>query len=1183
MMNACFIKDSFSKFKAKKFGSSSPGQRGFALVATVLVMSLLLMVALGTISLTQSESKITLNERYQAVAEANARMALQEALAELQLAAGPDQRVSATASLLDGDIKTPLIDGVANPYWTGIWKSTNDQDKPLIQRNDIGDSSLNAAGLLDERTKNPLTSPEAKRDSAIKWLVSHPHGTTLDPIADYSGEKITLVSPADSNGPEVSAPMVRIKDNGSYAWWVGDEGVKARLAIDHPYYDKVPDKNNPDEGYSWLTAAPSLQHKAIQEDWQDLEKSPERILSRQSLTLANSQIDKSKFHDYTVYSSGLLTDTLRGGLRKDLSEFLLGGDQPVLTDGNGVPHSAGLNVDSNLIGPRDAVDSDIQGITWQDTKHQRMAPRFGLLKSWLALGNDAAGNGNKLPLTLPNYAHIPEDAFINTKLYDLQKQTKAAFKPLMVEGSVYQNITYRRVSDSDYRLRLHLYPRVVLWNPYSTSITTDRLVVYLRVIGVRDLELKDSEGTYQTSIRMPSMVLNGPYGGGISTGSLIFELEPTTIGPGECLVFSKVAAGSTRYEAGVVSLNKLSANTPPATKNFYIDNAIAKSFNTKPSNLTFRFKEGGRIEDLSLDLKAYPGSAPAFFNQQSTCLDWVDIQKINYHHAFGDGSNPETGTGWRTSDQRPVDDFTTAMLDEPYYKTRDGARLRWLEETPTNLNHLGQNQYALQASPIINNNAQAHISVRTPYDSLFQTAEPKFFGNFVRDVWDSQVSWSSTSPIPLGNGKFGGNPFSSPQDWTRPRYVLFELPKPGINLTSLAQLQHAPLSALSWQPSYAVGNSWANPRAPLTGTAPKWESYGGWNPTRLENNNRAIQARDLVQVSAFGHTGTASRGTEPDQLQHDLSYELNHQLWDRFYMSGSKHSDVQAYLTSSSKDLLANPRLRRMPANAKPEADFHHSARHLSIIGSFNVNSTSVEAWKALLLTTRNMSPLQDPDAKDRSAYPRFMGPLSRAADTIKPDQSNNTNDAWSGYRSLSDTQVELLAQKIVEEVKTRGPFISLSDFVNRRLTEDETGLRGALQAAIDKAELNTIHDDFAINHTELKSASGQIIRENQKAKPMHTTAGAPNYLQQADILQPLGPSLSARSDTFIIRTCGQAYDPQGKVKATAYCEAVVQRTTDPVAPDTLNLDPAKANTPDARLGRRFRIVSFRWLNKNEI
>ena len=53
----------------------------------------------------------------------------------------------------------------------------------------------------------------------------------------------------------------------------------------------------------------------------------------------------------------------------------------------------------------------------------------------------------------------------------------------------------------------------------------------------------------------------------------------------------------------------------------------------------------------------------------------------------------------------------------------------------------------------------------------------------------------------------------------------------------------------------------------------------------------------------------------------------------------------------------------------------------------------------------------------------------------------------------LTRDELEALASGIVREVKRRGPFLSLAEFVNRRLgQESDLTLKGAVQAAIDDA-----------------------------------------------------------------------------------------------------------------------------------
>lgn len=77
---------------------------------------------------------------------------------------------------------------------------------------------------------------------------------------------------------------------------------------------------------------------------------------------------------------------------------------------------------------------------------------------------------------------------------------------------------------------------------------------------------------------------------------------------------------------------------------------------------------------------------------------------------------------------------------------------------------------------------------------------------------------------------------------------------------------------------------------------------------------------------------------------------------------------------------------------------------------------------------------------------------------------------------------------------------------------------------------------------------------------------GSPSFTQ---IMTILGPLLTVRSDTFRIRGYGEALnaaDP-AKIEATAFCEAIVQRTPDPMP----------------GFGRRFVITYFRWLGPDDI
>ena len=94
--------------------------------------------------------------------------------------------------------------------------------------------------------------------------------------------------------------------------------------------------------------------------------------------------------------------------------------------------------------------------------------------------------------------------------------------------------------------------------------------------------------------------------------------------------------------------------------------------------------------------------------------------------------------------------------------------------------------------------------------------------------------------------------------------------------------------------------------------------------------------------------------------------------------------------------------------------------------------------------------------------------------------------------------------------------------------------------------------------------------------------AGGPVAAGQADVLQVIGPALSARSDSFVIRAYGDAIDASGAITARAWCEAVVQRMPEPVAPDDTGINPRDAGG-DEDFGRKFVVASFRWLHPEEL
>ncbi|HKK17036.1 MAG TPA: hypothetical protein VJ952_00025, partial [Opitutales bacterium] len=378
----------------------------------------------------------------------------------------------------------------------------------------------------------------------------------------------------------------------------------------------------------------------------------------------------------------------------------------------------------------------------------------------------------------------------------------------------------------------------------------------------------------------------------------------------------------------------------------------------------------------------------------------------------------------------------------------------------------------------------------------------------------------------------------------------------------------------------------------------------------------------------------------------DHALMLNDALWDEYFISSiadqtrpwaSESDNLQANIEAlTTGDGLPISRYQYHSAGMDAadlqdkltqEDAYLRAAEHLTVDGAFNVNSTSVKAWYALFKgirerklffrdSTGDLSEVDVPD--DHIALSRF--------DTATTDQEatdpefgvsrEDGNRAWSGVRFLDDDQIQLLAQKCVEQVKRRGPFLNFSEFINRRLEDSELGLMGALQSAIDYDDDSPDSDSINYRYKEnnwmrmeesdLVGATADHEFPTPEAANGSRLAGIPGYVIQSDLLKPIANTLQVRDDTFRVRAYGESLDSEGNVIARAWCEAVIQRNPEYIDPDNEAYEPAftyEADAPDGfdprwdgefvpnaelsplnrKFGRKFEIVSFRWLNEDEV
>jgi hypothetical protein len=222
------------------------------------------------------------------------------------------------------------------------------------------------------------------------------------------------------------------------------------------------------------------------------------------------------------------------------------------------------------------------------------------------------------------------------------------------------------------------------------------------------------------------------------------------------------------------------------------------------------------------------------------------------------------------------------------------------------------------------------------------------------------------------------------------------------------------------------------------------------------------------------------------------------------------------------------------------------------------------------------------------SAFPRVRRPLDGSIDR-QTDAALERNIFWRGFRELdagsSESDLRDLAEAIVEVVRERGPFLSMAEFVNRQLgpADEEASRKGALQAAIDRTEINA-DSSPKDGHPVDPGVASKYGYASPAAVEGHTSTGYPGDVTQGDLLSLIGSRISVRSDTFKIRAYGDAVDASGRIIARAWCEATVQRVPGFVDPaDVAWAAEAELSSVNAAFGRRFELTSFRWLSPDEI
>jgi hypothetical protein len=1152
---------------------------GFALVVTLTLMILLTVIAVGLLSLSSISLRSTSQSGAMSMAKANARLALMQALGELQKNAGPDTRITARADVLDAE----------NPPVTGVWKSWEGKDH-------------DETGTYLGRPKAPVGGYQtAKQSRFLTWLASGDPAVKTIPDTAKAPNKVTLVGDHTVGGGikreklQVHLTPTRLNltsQKGGFAWWVGGENQKARLPM--PYQPSVETSGRwAVHSKSHAIADPkSFRMEDLLTDASAAKKGislKQADLLSKAATLPTSQ---EFFHDLSANSTGLLTNVATGGWKKDLS---------LLTENWAAAGTSNLPLFRLKPG---------QDILCNIPTSGNASIAKSMLYPWASY---RGGSGD-----LPIYQHGPVTSWENLKDFALAYKRMtfstsgvASMVPFSVQikGDTFNYLHRVRILPVIARIqwvhshsagppspppagvpphpagslepRLLLTPVITMWNPYNFELTSTPLNFFLSK--PLPVALKYTVGsvtnanynclTKGSDNNKPALS---------TTGMLSYQIpDAFTLKAGETRVFSPGGATLKPVEASTVVQLKPGIRTQGGhyfALNDPADSTGVKKLGRPASDI---IKVDAKFDTVYSDKSLGVG----IFLDMNLPTDDFNNGRLVYRMVY----TPTVAaavykplTGLATSPSLSVIQTNAS----PFMTTIFGARMasrthiaaKGLVQSSPLVNYTAMGDKDMTETTIGRHYGGTSHPVNSPFDYSFESV-----GGSGDTLLPQASDATNRGYIVTGFGKSDG----------LFRCVINELPtRP---LQSLAELQHWDLRYDNPIPPFAlnlIGNSDATPLLPA---------------------NAVVNSVDANLTT---------------NLQYDDSYCANHLLFDDWFFSsiapdptnfGTSGKNLKATYTSfiTGTSPLPNNAYKALPQDANFAAvstanvntlytnhvsksdSWKSVASRLEVEGMFNVNSTSVAAWRALLGHARNqkipyMNNVGNPalSASSDYAFSRFS-----VAGDVEAKSKGSSGDfpedaEFSGYRILDEGILDALAAEIVKQVRQRGPFLSLSEFINRQLSSGDLALAGTIQAALNKISESSSTNPYSgiievIDRPSLAVPASSATQAEYKfpaAAVGQCTYGLPGWTRQADVLRALAPILTVRDDTFTIRGYGDARDKSGNILARATCEAVVRRTRDYVdSADLPEITTLPTRPMNIAFGRRFQMVSLRWLSSGEI
>ncbi len=1028
-----------------------PGKDGgFALILSLSILALTMLTLVLLANQVRLQATSASLSRSQFLAKESAKLGFLIALGNLQRHAGPDQRITARADLFRSD--NPALTFASqtdrtNRFWTGIWDTTQE-------------------AAYENQTAIPV------------WLVS---GRNSSPTEATDSSDVLLVpgfNPQGTSGysdPEAFHPVrvepERVLDSSAqFAWWVGDDGIKASIAVQD---DLIREVSSLPEEDSYLDYGPSSArllrqnhhptfpypllyeyHTASDDELAAIDRilpgSDFRLASSRSLSAEEvATVSANALHDLTIGNRFVLSNPQEGGLKRDLS-YLKTMD-PALITTTAIEELYGSAAAPLTPEAVEFLSLRYDPVSTQDEPGRPMIfPRSSLTDTraldsrlWFApvitefqlSCGVAAEGGNR-----PNAESPLSDVFLAYKIYlDI-------WNPYTAPMRIGDGIGAAEPNSYDLRVEIENLPSVTLTNTNTgDSVSTD----------LPDISLLWSE-TH-----------------GSSPGK--------TLRPGMNFHTTLPRDNGGDNESGV----------------FQVPLGIQLS--------------GSRSDDY---LGSFAVSGPL---------------EISIHMIANDGSEAELC-------RARLDNYPNFTVE--YFYNSFSNRASWFKRVPESsdgawgLNH-GSLEVVGYAFGFRFRLLDEQESIGT-IDDLSRILSQADIRSQLIDVdlsdWDINDAWEGDSPLPYD--------FTSSPGEIDPGF---------------------------FDPSHGF----------LSNDFFHYENTGGGRRDRVAR----VYEVPAVEVSSIHSLRNVSfKGYPTMAIGSPWGGELNG-FFDTFFLSTLPDPSVTEW---DGEQPLRNPKI--VKSGEIPTLTTPLTARGLMIQNGFNVNSTSPVAWTSVLTgrsflsdefsfryekpdsskwqdpppwgtvseplenllftlpETASFNLVEQPDGprytlitmSEESDYP---APLSTATSELNTDRQHPA--FIQGLREMKDEDLQELSQQVVEGIRVfaasrnRPPF-SIAEFLNE----------GILRDAIDA--IPSINDR----------------KDNFDRIPRYS----PAHVNQGTLVGKIGEFAQVRSDTFTIRAFGADLPEDSPQSARMYCEAVVQRTNE------------EFDAPHARFGRRFEVISFRWI-----